>query len=39
LLQTVPHAAHKMRHRLKIDGATSIEMKFEEFSKGKVQEN
>ena len=26
-LQTVPHAAHKMRPCLKIDGVTSIELK------------
>jgi len=29
-LQTVPHTAHKMRHRLKINGVTSIELMCEE---------
>ena len=29
-LQTAPHAAQTMRHRLKINGITSIELKCEE---------
>jgi len=29
-LQTVPHVAQTMRHHLKIDGVTSIEMKCKE---------
>jgi len=31
LLQTVPHAAYTMCHRLKINGVTFIELKCEEF--------
>jgi len=30
-LHTLPHAAHTMRHRLKINGVTSFELKYEEF--------
>ena len=31
LLQTVPHAAHKMHRNFKMNGVTSIDLKFEKF--------
>ena len=37
--QTVPHAAHTMRHRFKIVGVTSIELKWEECLKRNLQGN